>query len=409
MDNLPSGSRLPQPFPSAAMSDRRREEELVYMFEAEEERITNQLSRKLEKLREENISLENALEAESESHVNRLSKELSALRMLQQQQQNSSGEPSLTSGHANENGLSGVNGYIAPDPRFPPQDVMLEAMRRENEALRNRLVDTERGYIRVTRLNDIYREELIELRRRLGMPIDNLIGLQSSSSDIYTQPTHLRSSTGASSNTGAAHQSHTHRPPLSGLPIPISRAPSSQLHRTQHQVTDSSSTTPNTTSPIDSVPASPFLFSPSTSIRHAPVTGTPSTESSLPTSAGVSLDHDPSSYVTQLTTPPSSTSPLTHLHHGAAYVAQLSYPSVPPPSLSSSLGSPVHSRRTSFGHHGAGPGGRRMSLERGTARVAESGSLRGRRSSTTGGGMPLLPDAVAESPDGSEPSSMVGA
>lgn len=28
-------------------------------------------------------------------------------------------------------------------------------------------VESERGYIRLTRLNDIYREELIELRRRV--------------------------------------------------------------------------------------------------------------------------------------------------------------------------------------------------------------------------------------------------
>lgn len=41
-------------------------------------------------------------------------------------------------------------------------------MRRENEQLRARLVDTERDYIRVTRLNEIYREELIEHRRRVS-------------------------------------------------------------------------------------------------------------------------------------------------------------------------------------------------------------------------------------------------
>lgn len=45
---------------------------------------------------------------------------------------------------------------------------MLEAMRRENEQLRNRLVDTERDYIRISRLNEIYREELIDHRRRVS-------------------------------------------------------------------------------------------------------------------------------------------------------------------------------------------------------------------------------------------------
>jgi len=46
--------------------------------------------------------------------------------------------------------------------------MMLEAMRRENEHLRNKLVDTERDYVRISRLNEIYREELIDHRRRVG-------------------------------------------------------------------------------------------------------------------------------------------------------------------------------------------------------------------------------------------------
>lgn len=45
--------------------------------------------------------------------------------------------------------------------------MMLEAMRRENEHLRNKLVDTERDYIRISRLNEIYREELIVHRGRV--------------------------------------------------------------------------------------------------------------------------------------------------------------------------------------------------------------------------------------------------
>jgi hypothetical protein len=72
---------------------------------------------------------------------------------------------------------------------------------------------------------------------------------------------------------------------------------------------------------------------------------------------------------------------------------QLSYPSVPPPSLSSSLGSPVVSlspdlsRRNSAAQGPVGTGGgpgastiagrRRVSIERG-ARIAETGSLVGR-------------------------------
>jgi len=134
-------------------------------------------------LQEEKIELENALEAESESHVNRLSRELSALRLAQQlaanqQQQQNGGSPAGLSGTGNGNGNgAGVNGdgtqsptlLRLPNPVAPSSEDMLEAMRRENEHLRNRLVDTEREFIRITRLNEIYREELIQHRRRVRL------------------------------------------------------------------------------------------------------------------------------------------------------------------------------------------------------------------------------------------------
>jgi hypothetical protein len=105
--------------------------------------------------------LENALEAESESHVNRLTRELSALRLAQQQQANVNGSASTS-----PETRVGLQSYVpAADPSA---DTMLEAMRRENEELRNRLVDTEQDYIRISRQNDIYREELIQHRRRVS-------------------------------------------------------------------------------------------------------------------------------------------------------------------------------------------------------------------------------------------------
>lgn len=63
-------------------------------------------------------------------------------------------------------GLHTFLGYR--NPAEPSSEMMLEAMRRENEQLRSRLVDTERDYMRITRLNEIYREELIEHRRRVS-------------------------------------------------------------------------------------------------------------------------------------------------------------------------------------------------------------------------------------------------
>lgn len=150
-------------------------------YEAEEERIINILSRKLEQvpqfltppcacridtslqLREEKISLENTLEAESEAHVNRLSRELSVLRLAQQQAGTASGADSPEARAGFQAFLAGSSSTGALSA-----ELMLDAMRRENEDLRHRLVGMERDYIRVVRLNDVYREELIEHRERVS-------------------------------------------------------------------------------------------------------------------------------------------------------------------------------------------------------------------------------------------------
>ncbi|KAJ3501405.1 hypothetical protein NMY22_g18938 [Coprinellus aureogranulatus] len=284
---------------STAASSR---EELINAYEAEEERIINVLSRKLEQLRQEKIGLENVLEAESESHVNRLTRELSALRLaqqqLQQQQQQNGASSSQTNGVTpGSAGSTGGVFSISPetrigfqalagrsDPLNPSPEVMLEAMRRENEQLRNRLSDTEREFVRITRLNDIYREELIEHRTRMGLPVDDLIGMPAS--DPLSQPTHRRSwasysSTGSSPSTSVYHIPTSRPQHSNGVPIP---RPPSQIHRPSHPPTDMS--TPLSHSPSSSSD-SPFPFSPPAS------------------SAGA----DPASYMTSttnITSPPSS-------------------------------------------------------------------------------------------------------
>ena len=110
-------------------------------------------------LREEKIDLENALEAESESHVNKLMRELTALRLAQQQATNGSAPPPANNALGTQSFVSGQG---------PSADAMLEAMRRENEQLRHRLADVERDFVRISRLNEIYREELIEHRNRVS-------------------------------------------------------------------------------------------------------------------------------------------------------------------------------------------------------------------------------------------------
>lgn len=198
--------------------------------------------------------------------------------------------------------------------------------------------------------------------------MDNLIGLPQS--DPLSQPLHRRPSFTSSSPSSSIHipvsSSHTTRH-TTAVPIP---RPPSQIHRPSNAIS-SESTTPLSHSP-SSVSTSPFPFSPTTS--------------PFPASYA--------SAATNLTTPPSvgsvAMSPPTITNGGAR---MLSYPLVPPPSLSSSFGSPstslhqpsthpisfvprdhdgtpspaesFHSRRDSFN--------RRGSFER---RVVETGSLR---------------------------------
>jgi hypothetical protein len=114
-------------------------------------------------LREEKVQLENVLEAESELHVNRLTRELTTLRRAQQAAEgtgNGMESPELRPGFQ-----ALLTGTSAPGPSV---DILLESLRQENENLRLRFTDMERDYVRVVRLNEIYREELLEHRRRVS-------------------------------------------------------------------------------------------------------------------------------------------------------------------------------------------------------------------------------------------------
>lgn len=313
---------LSPPIRRLSVSSTKREEDLINAYEAEEERLINLLSRKLEKLREEKVALENIREVESESQVNRLTRELSALRLAQQQQhQNHSAQENGSGSTEPAENRAGMQAFMSSfDPLAPSTEVIMDALRKENEQLRGRLAQAEREYIRMSRLNDIYREELIDHRRRLGLPVDNLIGL--STMDPYSQPIHLRTysqSSSPSTSMMLLPPAQPPREPPAGVPIP---RPPSQIRRPVNNI-PSETTTPLSRSPSSA--DSPFPLSPVTSTN-------------------------PASFLTNetsITTPPSSAS-LTS-NPPAPYPAShtLSYPSVPPPSLSSSYGSPVISYHTS--------------------------------------------------------------
>jgi hypothetical protein len=96
-----------------------------------------------------------------------MARELTALRMAQQQQYHNGGTSNSSVSASPETGMGFRSFMSSAHPSEPSAETMLEAMRRENEQLRNKLVDTERDYIRITRLNEVYREELIEHRSRV--------------------------------------------------------------------------------------------------------------------------------------------------------------------------------------------------------------------------------------------------
>lgn len=197
-------------------------------YTIEEERIIDVLSRKLEQvcclfflssnlystsstyksynlsfheqLRESKLNLENALDAESENNqVSKLTREIGELRRvngelemqlkaLRTGEEKGKGAGATTS-CTNGNGMNGhgtilshgkvVQSHLSTSTdaeleleseaeSYVEMEMLLEAMRRENEELRNRLADTERGYMRISALNEAYREELIEHRRKVS-------------------------------------------------------------------------------------------------------------------------------------------------------------------------------------------------------------------------------------------------
>ncbi|CAE6357962.1 unnamed protein product [Rhizoctonia solani] len=235
----------------------RPEEDVLLSYEAEEERIPNVLYQKLERLREEKQGTQN--DRERDQHIDRLTRQIA---------------------------------------RLESQPMLLEAMRAENAQLRTRVTDLERDFLRVSRVNEIYRQELLEHRRRLGLPYESLIGLGSSASgSISSSPVETRRLV----------------PATSAVPIPRVQS------QTRMHLESAPDSTPPSSPSYSLSPTQPFF----------PSTGSQFTTLTTPSSA-----------------PPPPQQPLNGvlslngaLNELATQRSNLTYPSVPPPSLASSLGS----------------------------------------------------------------------
>ncbi|KIK60724.1 hypothetical protein GYMLUDRAFT_97037 [Collybiopsis luxurians FD-317 M1] len=164
------------------------------------------LARKLEQLRADKIQLQNAPKAESNAHVKRLGRPRGRRFAQQNKKPNRKGRVAVDSGSTGD----------------PSTEVMLENinLRHENEQLRKKLADLEQDFIRISRLNDNYREELIDHKNRLGLPISDLFVL-SSSTDLYSQPT---------------------SPHFNAVPIPPSLARGSRHRRPYNNISEENST-----------------------------------------------------------------------------------------------------------------------------------------------------------------------
>ncbi|KAJ3218734.1 hypothetical protein HDU67_004254 [Dinochytrium kinnereticum] len=146
--------------------------ELLMKVEQEEEQITNALQRKLSQLQREKIEMEQALEQEQEFIVNRLQRQLELLRLSQPTPNSSSTSPAMKK----------YPTHTPPSSDYPPSPTIspgiIEVMRAEVNALKLRMHDLEKDYEENSAsAREIYakcRSDLVELRTKLGMPIDQI-------------------------------------------------------------------------------------------------------------------------------------------------------------------------------------------------------------------------------------------
>ncbi|KAI0282465.1 hypothetical protein BGY98DRAFT_85730 [Russula aff. rugulosa BPL654] len=151
------------------------------------------------------IELEKALEAESESHVNRLSRELSANTNTNRMEDPPALSGSSTAVLAQEKMATAPNRLpfsvcpVRSESLRVPRTYWNASQDAENE---NPIVDTERKFIRVTRLTVVkytVQEELIQHRRRLASPRRQPDRFISPRSILPAYAYHRRSSSNTSS------------------------------------------------------------------------------------------------------------------------------------------------------------------------------------------------------------------
>ncbi|KAI9313501.1 hypothetical protein BX666DRAFT_1977081 [Dichotomocladium elegans] len=151
--------------------------ELLIQVEQEEEYLTNTLQKRLNQLQKEKVDLENALEQEQEYIVNKLQKQLDSLRAQQPIK-----SPSLRSiqdapvspAAAASPSLSAKKWHATGSPSDIPSAGLIEFLRAENVALRNKTMEMEREYMSKMQQCNRHKSELLQFRRQNDLPTDDL-------------------------------------------------------------------------------------------------------------------------------------------------------------------------------------------------------------------------------------------
>ncbi|KAL1917363.1 uncharacterized protein VTP21DRAFT_5019 [Calcarisporiella thermophila] len=148
---------------------KREKSELLVQVEREEEYMTNMLQKKLYQLQKEKVDMENQLEQEQEYIVNRLQKQLDALQMQ------SPVSPTSMNNKNHKWPLSHSPTSSSSEFGGAPSQGVVEMLKSEVNSLRQKADMIEKEY--VNKLNQIkgLKTELIDLRRKDNLPVDDLL------------------------------------------------------------------------------------------------------------------------------------------------------------------------------------------------------------------------------------------
>ncbi|KAL1920934.1 uncharacterized protein VTP21DRAFT_11569 [Calcarisporiella thermophila] len=156
---------------------KREKGELLVQVEREEEYLTNMLQKKLYQLQKEKVDMENALEQEQEYIVNRLQKQLETLRLQHQSSHSVTGASSSVGvsptssqkkfipAHSPSASISDYGG---------PSQGVVEMLKAEVNGLRSKVEQMEKEYVSKFNQCNRLKSELIELRKKQGLPISDI-------------------------------------------------------------------------------------------------------------------------------------------------------------------------------------------------------------------------------------------